>query len=185
MLQPVHDVSSGRPACQSASKVDPLHASLTGSLGCYWARLENGTRVFFPHGAIFGLDGIFDGRNLWEKVSVESVKNPGSLGRADTERTVVYKGCTRDACREYPRNVNVHAAVVLAGIGFGRTVSKIVSDPAANANAHTIRVQGDNIEVSVCISSPASGVTSLYTPHSARGSLARALRAERERYIFV
>lgn len=146
---------------------------------------ENGTRMFFPHGAILGLDGIFDGRNIWENVSVESVKNPKSLGRSDTDRTVVYEGRTRDVCREYPRNVNIHAAVALAGIGFDKTVSKIVSDPAADTHTHTIRVQSGAIEASVRISSPASGVTSLYTLHSACGSLARALNTGKERYIFV
>lgn len=146
---------------------------------------ENGTRVIFPHGAILGLDGIFDGRNLWEKVSVESIKNPKSLGRTDTERTIVYEGRTRDGCREYPRNVNVHAAVALAGIGFDKTFSKIVSDPAVNVTTHTIRARGNDIEISICIGSPASGVTSLYTPHSACGSLARALGSDGERQIFV
>ena len=41
--------------------------------------------VFPPHGAILGLDGIFDGRDVLKEVSVETIKNPKSLGRDDKE----------------------------------------------------------------------------------------------------
>ena len=37
-----------------------------------------GTNVFLPHGAILGLDGIFDGRDALREVSVETIKNPNS-----------------------------------------------------------------------------------------------------------
>ncbi len=89
-----------------------------------------GRRIYLPHGAILGLDGIFDGRYLWKEVTIETTKSPKSLGREDSVRTIVYEGPTREACKLYPRNVNVHAAVAIAGLGFEKTVSKIISDPA-------------------------------------------------------
>ena len=136
-----------------------------------------GRQIFIPHGAILGIDGLFDGRKVWKEVSIVTTKNPKSLGREDTERTVVYEGSTRNVCSLYPRNVNVHACIALAGIGFDRTQSKIISDPAVSTNAHLITLKGDGMDITMDISSYAAGaVTGAYTPHSACGSLDRALQ---------
>lgn len=141
--------------------------------------------VYLPHGAILGLDGIFDGRRVWKSVTIETIKSPKSLGREDTERTVVYEGPTRQVCGLYPRNVNVHAAIALAGIGFDKTQSKIISDPKVTTNAHRIILKGDGIDIAMDISSYAAGaVTGAYTPHSACGSLDRILK-EHVGKIFV
>lgn len=130
--------------------------------------------VYLPHGAILGLDGIFDGRKVWQSVTIETTKSPASLGRKDTERTVIYEGPTREVCGLYPRNVNVHAAIALAGIGFNKTCSKIISDPSVSTNSHKILLQGEGIDISMDISSYAAGaVTGAYTPYSACGSLDR------------
>lgn len=136
-------------------------------------------KIYLPHGAILGLDGIFDGRTLWKKVTIETIKNPKSLGRTDTEKTVVYEGGTRGACIAYPRNVNVHASIAMAGIGFDRTISKIVSDPDVSTNRHVIRLEGDGIAITMDVTSFAGGaVTGAYTPTSACGSLDRILKNE-------
>lgn len=137
---------------------------------------EGGRRVYLPHGAILGLDGLFDGRSLLTSVQVVTTKNPASLGRTDTRRTVLYEGPTRDACRLFPRNVNVHAAVALAGLGFEKTRSCIVADPAVHTNTHRITVEGEGIHFEIMVTSAASGgVTGAYTPVSAQGSLRRVL----------
>lgn len=130
--------------------------------------------IYIPHGAIIGLDGIFDGRYIWQNVSITTVKNPKSLGRTDVKRTVVYEGPTREICTLYPRNVNVHAAIALAGLGFDRTQSVIISDPDVDSNSHHILLQGEGIHIDLDISSLANGaVTGAYTPYSACGSLDR------------
>lgn len=151
-----------------------------------WATCKNhDTKLYLPHGAILGLDGIFDARGILTSVAIETIKNPASLGRRDTRRTVVYHGSTREACRLYPRNVNVHAEVALAGLGFDNTRSMIISDPAVSTNAHTIRVEGHGISFSLDISSfSAGGVTGSYTPVSACGSLDRILGGDMP-YQFV
>ena len=137
---------------------------------------DYGHTVYIPHGAILGLDGIFDGRKLWKEVSIETRKHPRSLGRNDAVASVVYEGTTREACALFPRNVNVHAAVAMAGIGFDRTRSRIISDPAVNTNEHTIMVKGDGIKFKIHVSSVAGGaVSGAYTPYSACGSLKRVL----------
>jgi len=142
-----------------------------------WALCKtHDTRLYLPHGAILGLDGIFDARGILTSVSIETVKSPASLGRQDAQRTVVYAGDTRQACKLYPRNVNVHAEVALAGLGFDKTRSTIISDPAVSTNAHTISVEGDGISFRLEISSfSTGGVTGSYTPVSACGSLDRIL----------
>ncbi len=137
---------------------------------------EYGKNIYIPHGAVLGLDGILDGCKAWESISIETIKNPASLGRDDKERTVIYEGTAREACHMYPRNVNVHAAVALAGLGFDKTFSKIVSDPAVSTNTHLIDVKGNGMDVQIRISSfSEGGVTGMYTPLSACGSLKRIL----------
>lgn len=138
-----------------------------------------GHHIYIPHGAILGIDGIFDGQKIWNRVHITTTKNPKSLGRTDTERTVVYDGATRQVCSLYPRNVNVHACIALAGIGFDRTHSTIISDPAVSTNAHRIELSGDGMDITLDISSYANGaVTGAYTPYSACGSLDRVLSAD-------
>lgn len=140
---------------------------------------EYGHKVYIPHGAILGIDGIFDGHKIWNEVHITTTKSPKSLGRTDTERTLVYDGPTRAVCSLYPRNVNVHACIALAGIGFDKTHSTIISDPAVSTNAHLITLKGDGMDITLDISSYANGaVTGAYTPHSACGSLDRVLAAE-------
>jgi aspartate dehydrogenase len=87
----------------------------------------------------------------------------------------LYEGSTRGACKAYPKNVNVHAATALAGLGFDRTVSTIVSDPELHANTHEILVEGKGFNFHIKVSSTSQGlVTGVYTPLSAYGSLCRS-----------
>ena len=143
------------------------------------AAAEFGHTIYVPHGAILGLDGIADGSRIIESVSITTTKSPKSLGLnpADyTGPTVVFDGSTREACGAFPRNVNVHAAVALAGIGFDKTCSRIVADPSVSTNAHVIAVKGEGIEFELHISSfTTGGVTGIYTPLSACGSIDRVL----------
>ena len=76
----------------------------------------------------------------------------------------------------FPRNVNVHAAVALAGIGFDRTRSKITADPTVDTNTHVIHLVGDGIDFEIRVSSfSEGGVSGKYVPLSACGSLDRVL----------
>lgn len=146
---------------------------------------QYGHRVYLPHGAILGVDGISDGSAVITDVTVETIKNPKSLGRTDEVRTVVYEGSTRGACEAYPRNVNVHATVALSGVGFDKTQSRIISDPAVNTNSHVIKVEGEGIRFQIDVSSFANGgVTGKYTPYSAVGS-ARKVLGMPQKFNFV
>lgn len=149
------------------------------------AARASGHHIYLPHGAILGLDGIADAAPIITAASIETVKSPASLGLDLKEKTVVFEGPTREACAAFPRNVNVHAAVALAGIGFDRTTSRITADPAVHTNSHVIRIEGEGIHFTIEVSSfTTGGVTGVYTPLSACGSLDRLLGGRGE-YTFV
>jgi len=102
-----------------------------------------GRKIYLPSGAIGGTDAISAVGSSAGSVLLETIKPPASLGRKDRERVVIFEGSAREACRLYPKNVNVSAALSLAGIGFERTRVRIVSDPAAAKNTHRITVESD------------------------------------------
>jgi predicted dinucleotide-utilizing enzyme len=58
------------------------------------------------------------------------------------EACLVFEGTAREACRAFPANVNVVAAVSLAGLGPDRTRVRIYADPAVSRNRHTVLAEG-------------------------------------------
>jgi aspartate dehydrogenase len=136
-----------------------------------------GRKVLLPHGAIVGVDGLADAGPTLKSVTVTTTKSPASLGLPPDKYTVVYEGPVRQACAKFPRNVNVHAAIAIAGLGFDRTVSRIVADPAVSTNSHLVEVEGTGYRFRIEVSSEAGGkVTGAYTPQSALGTLKRICR---------
>lgn len=141
------------------------------------AAVASGRKVFLPHGAIVGIDGLVDAGPTLTSVTITTTKSPASLGLPPEAYKVVYEGPTRQACAKFPRNVNVHAAVALAGLGFDRTISRIVADPAVSTNSHLVEVEGTGYRFRLEISSQAGGkVTGAYTPQSALSTLQRICR---------
>jgi aspartate dehydrogenase len=63
----------------------------------------------------------------------------------------VFKGTARDAAAGFPANVNVVAALSLAGIGPDRTTIEIWADPAVTRNCHRIEVESDSAQFSMSI----------------------------------
>ncbi len=76
-------------------------------------------------------------------------KNIGMIGLNALLR--VFEGSARDAVRGFPANVNVAAALGLAGIGLDRTTIEIWVDPAFDRNMHTIKVEADSASFSMSI----------------------------------
>jgi aspartate dehydrogenase len=52
----------------------------------------------------------------------------------------LYEGPVREGARLYPGNVNISAAVALAGLGLDRTRLRIVADPSIET--HVVAVEG-------------------------------------------
>lgn len=133
-----------------------------------------GTRLLVPHGAVLALDGLSDGRDAIDRVIVTTTKSGASLGTDPGARGTLFEGSTREACARFPRNVNVHAALALAGIGFDRTCSVVVADPDTRQMHHRIQVYGEGFEWDISVRSTAlGGVSGAYTPKSAVGSIQR------------
>jgi aspartate dehydrogenase len=63
----------------------------------------------------------------------------------------VFTGTAREAARGFPANVNVAAALALAGIGPDRTTVEIWADPAVTRNIHRIEVEADSARFSMSI----------------------------------
>ena len=144
------------------------------------------TRLFVPHGAVPGLETIWEGRAQWEEVSMEMRKGPGNLdwsrhpATADDvkKETVLYDGPAAGICGLFPRNVNSHAALALAGIGFDRTRSTLIAVPGLTASVIEISARGPEGEIFIKRSTPMTGVSGALTPLSALGSIRRAAPTE-------
>jgi aspartate dehydrogenase len=65
--------------------------------------------------------------------------------------TKVFDGTAREGARGFPANVNVAAALALAGIGPDRTRLEIWADPAIGRNTHTIEIEADSARISMTI----------------------------------
>ncbi len=119
------------------------------------ARQHGGT-LQVVSGAIGGLDAI-QGAAIGqvEAVVMTSRKPPRGLAGAPyvlergidlaalTEPQVIFEGSAREACKGFPANVNVSAAVSLAGVGADRTRIRIIADPVIERNMHEIEVTGE------------------------------------------
>jgi aspartate dehydrogenase len=123
-----------------------------------WVKLaaERGCRIHVPSGAIAGLDGV-KAACVGEvrAVTMETRKPPRGLAGAPwivqqkidldaiREDTVIFEGPATEACRAFPANVNVLAALSLAGIGPERTRIRIHAVPGLTRNQHRISVEGE------------------------------------------
>jgi aspartate dehydrogenase len=90
----------------------------------------------------------------------------------------VFYGSAREAARGFPENVNVAAALSLAGIGPDRTTLEIWADPALTRNVHRVVVESDAARFEMGIENVPSEnpKTGRITAQSALASL-RKLRA--------
>ena len=64
---------------------------------------------------------------------------------------LVFEGSARDGAKGFPANVNVAAALSLAGIGPDKTQLQIWADPSINRNMHTITVEADSARFTMTI----------------------------------
>jgi aspartate dehydrogenase len=117
-----------------------------------------------PTGALLGLDAVTAAaEGTIHSVRMITRKPPGGLVGApylvthgisveglNTARRV-FSGSAREAAAGFPANVNVAAALSLAGIGPDRTVVEIWADPAVERNCHTIKVDADSARFTLSI----------------------------------
>jgi aspartate dehydrogenase len=116
----------------------------------------HGGRILVPTGALLALDAV-QAAAVGEisRVHMKTRKPPSGLDGApylvanaiDVTRLntakCVFSGTAREAARGFPANVNVAAALAMAGIGPDRTTIEIWADPAVSRNMHRIEVEAD------------------------------------------
>jgi aspartate dehydrogenase len=125
---------------------------------------ETGGQIVVPTGALIGLDAVTAAaEGTIHSVRMTTRKPPKGLVGAPyleqngisveglNEAKKVFSGTAREAAAGFPANVNVAAALSLAGIGPDRTVIDIWADPAVSRNCHTIEVESDSALFSMTI----------------------------------
>ncbi|MEI9415340.1 aspartate dehydrogenase [Mesorhizobium sp. Cs1321R2N1] len=143
---------------------------------------RNGGRIIVPSGAILGIDAIKAAAvGTLHEVKITTRKPPSSLAAAPYvirnnmtlhqlgEAVCVLKGTVREVAKEFPANVNVAAAISLAGFGPDRTLMEIWADPSLQLNTHTVSVKSDSSNFSMSIQNTPSfenPATGLITPQS-------------------
>jgi aspartate dehydrogenase len=125
---------------------------------------KTGARILVPSGAILGLDAVrAAAEGTIRSVTMVTRKPPEGLENAPylVERGIslarvtaplkVFDGSARDGARGFPANVNVAAALSLAGIGPDKTKLEIWADPTVERNTHRIEVDADTVRFSMTI----------------------------------
>jgi aspartate dehydrogenase len=127
------------------------------------AKLHGG-RILVPTGALLGLDAVAAAaEGTIHSVRMTTRKPPNGLAGAPylakngisvdglNDAKLVFSGSAREAAAGFPANVNVAAALSLAGIGPDRTMIDIWADPHVERNCHSIEVDSDSARFTLSI----------------------------------
>lgn len=148
---------------------------------------RTGARIVVPTGALLGLDAVrAAAEGGIHSVRMVTRKPPGGLAGAPhlvnnnidvsdlREALMVFKGSAREGATGFPANVNVAAALSLAGIGPDATELEVWADPEVTRNTHTIHVDAAAVRFEMTIEnvpSPENPRTGLLTPLSVLATL--------------
>lgn len=189
-LPPALFLAVARPTIDAGRLFMPLSV---GQLLVYGDLIDRaratGARILPPTGALLGLDAVrAAAEGEIRSVTMVTRKPPNGLEGAPylaehgialsglTAPLKVFDGSARDGARGFPANVNVAAALSLAGIGPDRTRLQIWADPGVDRNIHRIEVDTDSARFSMQIENvpsaenPRTGrITALSTIAALRG----------------
>ena len=123
---------------------------------------DNGARIVVPTGAIIGLDTVRAmAVGQIHSVTLETRKPPNGLAGAPhlvengidisglSEPLCVFRGSARDAANGFPANVNVAAALGLAGLGPDETKVEVWADPTIDRNIQSVTIASDSGEATM------------------------------------
>ena len=118
--------------------------------------------LYLPSGGIGGLDALkavcvagadaveiavtkppaaWKGIPYVERLKLDLDRLPGPV--------TLFEGTARAGVPHFPANVNIAAALAMAGVGFERTLLKVVADPALIYNTHYINIRGKTGAISI------------------------------------
>ncbi|MEA3560258.1 MAG: aspartate dehydrogenase [Candidatus Omnitrophota bacterium] len=117
---------------------------------------QKSCRLYIPSGALCGLDGI-KAASIGRISSVALTTRKPPLGlegapyvvenridlSAIKQETVLFEGTVLEAVQGFPKNINVSAALSLAGIGPVKTKVKIITSPEYENNSHEVEARGE------------------------------------------
>ncbi len=117
----------------------------------------SGAQIIVPTGALIGLDAVRAmAQGQIENVTLVTRKPPKGLIGAPhldaqglditglTEPLRVFHGNAHEAAKAFPANINVGAALALAGAGPERTIIEIWADPTLQRNRHRVEITSDS-----------------------------------------
>ena len=153
------------------------------------AAARRGARIIVPTGALLGLDAVrAAAEGEIRSVKLVTRKPPAGLAGAPylgqhgisleglTAPLKVFDGSAGDGAKGFPANVNVGAALSLAGIGPDRTRLEIWADPGIDRNIQHVEVVADSARITMTIenvpsqSNPRTGrITALSVIAALRG----------------
>jgi len=143
---------------------------------------ETGARIIVPTGALVGFDAVrAAAEGEINEIRMITRKPPKGIHGAPyleendidlsdvKEPMKVFEGTVREAAAGFPANLNVAAALSMAGLGPDATIVELWADPTKTRNEHLIIVDSDatHFEISIAgIPSPDNPATGLLTPLS-------------------
>ena len=128
------------------------------------AARRTGAKIIVPTGAIMGLDAVRAmAQGRISEISLETRKPPNGLSGAPylvqrgielggiTQALLVFEGNALEAAAAFPSNINVAAALALAGTGPEHTMVRIWADPGISRNMHSINVISDAARLTMSV----------------------------------
>ncbi|MHA1164577.1 MAG: aspartate dehydrogenase [Alphaproteobacteria bacterium] len=150
---------------------------------------EHGGRIIVPTGALIGLDAVRAAASAGiTSVKLVTRKPPAGLMDAPyvvengitleglSEPKLLFSGSAREAAKGFPANLNVAAALALAGAGPDATEVEIWADPQATRNSQSVTVTSKGADFTMTIENVPSDEnprTGKITAHSVIAALQR------------
>ena len=167
-----------RPAIEQGKVLIPIGVgAMSRHLELAERARETGARILVPSGAIAALDALrAAAEGEIHSVRMITRKPPGGLAGAPyllakgisvsnlDAPLKVFEGSAAEGARGFPANVNVAAAVGLAGLGPDRTLLEIWADPGCNRNQHTVVIEADSVRLELTI----ENVPTIQNPRTGR-----------------
>ena len=170
--------SVAEPVVDAGRCLMPLSvAALLDNMDLVDRARETGAQIVVPTGAIIGLDTVRAmAVGAIKTVTLETRKPPRGLAGAPhlvrndisvdnlTSPLKVFSGTAREAAIGFPANVNVAAALALAGIGPDKTNVEVWADPGIDRNIQSVSIVSDSGEAKMTI----QNVPSVENPKTGR-----------------
>ncbi|MFQ5626172.1 MAG: aspartate dehydrogenase [Methyloligellaceae bacterium] len=189
-VPPAHFMEVAEPVLSNGRIFMPLSAAvLLSHPELVDLARETGGRIIIPTGALIGLDAVRAAASGGiGTVKLVTRKPPAALKDAPymaangisldnlSAPKLLFSGSARDAAKGFPANLNVAAALALAGCGPDRTQVEIWADPEATRNIQTVTVTSVCADFTMSIENVPSTEnprTGKITAHSVIAALSR------------